>query len=131
MPSTQPKPTIIGSGVSGLLISHALSKAEIDHVLIGDPPSVGSPRLGESLGIPASVHLLTEFPDLAEFYGPKLHVRLFSGKHSDGFHLDLCRQPTMKAALHQWHKQCPDYLLHLDRTEFDAALYAKVLLKEI
>ena len=127
MPSTQPKPTIIGSGVSGLLISHALSKAEIDHVLIGDPPSVGSPRLGESLGIPASVHLLTEFPDLAQFFGPKSHARAFAGDQSGGFHFDICRSPAMKLALRHWHKRCPDYALHLDRTEFDAALYAKAI----
>ncbi|MCB0162470.1 MAG: hypothetical protein KDD83_30240, partial [Caldilineaceae bacterium] len=76
MPSTHPIPAVIGSGLSGLLISHALSKAGIDHVLIGGPPSTGSPRLGESLGIPATVHLATEFPDLAQFYGPKLYARV-------------------------------------------------------
>ena len=126
MPSTHPIPAVIGSGLSGLLISHALSKAGIDHVLIGGPPSTGSPRLGESLGIPATVHLATEFPDLAQFYGPKLYARVLLGEVKGGFRLDTWRTTATDLSLRYWNKRGPDYLFHLDRTEFDAVLYTRV-----
>ena len=41
-------PVVIGSGLTGLSISHSLSSAGIDHLLIGRRPEM-SPRLGESL----------------------------------------------------------------------------------
>ncbi|MCB0160353.1 MAG: hypothetical protein KDD83_19600, partial [Caldilineaceae bacterium] len=66
-----PQPTIIGSGLTGLLISLALSKAQISHRVIGGPPPTGSPRLGESLNLEATIFFLKEFPELAEYYYEK------------------------------------------------------------
>lgn len=45
-------PVIIGSGISGLMVSHMLSRENIPHVLIADErPSETEPRLGESCNL--------------------------------------------------------------------------------
>jgi hypothetical protein len=59
----RPQTVIIGSGLSGLLISRALVAARIEHLLIGGPRD-SSPRLGESLSLEASVYA---FDFLEEF----------------------------------------------------------------
>ena len=63
-------PVVIGSGLTGLSISHYLSRASIDHVVIGRPPE-RSPRLGESLNLEGTLLLREAFPQLSRFFHPK------------------------------------------------------------
>ncbi len=55
------QPVIVGAGLSGMVISRALSKAGVPHLLLGDAPTP-APRLGESLSLDASLALLNFFP---------------------------------------------------------------------
>src|SRR4051794_38331163 len=75
------KPVILGSSLSGLLVSQALSREGIEHIVVGDdvePPEI--PRLGESLNDTAS-------PELWRWYGRELphcfqyknHISYFNG----------------------------------------------------
>ena len=120
-----PQPTIIGSGLTGLLISLALSKAEIEHVLIGGPPPVGSPRLGESLNIEATMYFLAVFPELADCYYEKAHAVVFADDVVGRFHFSFLQELQYRFPLEIWNKQAPDGLIHFDRVHLDAAIFDK------
>ena len=49
------RPVIVGSSLTGLLISKSLSNHHIEHVLIGGPRPLQVPRLGESLNGRAAI----------------------------------------------------------------------------
>ena len=61
---------VIGSGLTGLSISHYLSRASIDHLVIGRRPD-DSPRLGESLNLEGTLLLQEAFPQLSRYFFPK------------------------------------------------------------
>jgi hypothetical protein len=73
-------PVVIGSGLTGLSISHRLSRASIDHVLIGRRPDM-SPRLGESLNLEGTLLAWEMFPQLSRFFFPKARVLGYLGAH--------------------------------------------------
>ena len=122
-----PQPTIIGSGLTGLLISLALSKAQISHRVIGGPPPTGSPRLGESLNLEATIFFLKEFPELAEYYYEKAFASVYIGDYIGKFHFSFISEPRNKAAMRLWGKEAPDALIHFDRVRLDAALYERAV----
>ena len=49
MPKHYPLPVIVGTDLTGLLISVRLSRAQIPHLLFGDPPGDNLPRSGQIL----------------------------------------------------------------------------------
>lgn len=122
-----PQPTIIGSGLTGLLISLALSKAGIGHVLIGGPPPVGSPRLGESLNLEATLYFLSEFPELADCYYQKDFAHVLAGNIGGYFSFSFLAETGSRIGLGIWGKQSPQGLIHFDRVRLDAALYEKAV----
>ncbi len=122
-----PQPTIVGSGLTGLLISNALSNARIAHVLIGGPPPTGSPRLGESLILEATLHFLTENPELADCYYEKGFAKMYAGEQIGNFDFNFSDQLIVKLPLLIWGKQTPNALIHIDRVRIDAALYEKAI----
>ncbi|HEX9940754.1 MAG TPA: hypothetical protein VGG03_01960 [Thermoanaerobaculia bacterium] len=123
MKSSRCRAVIIGSGLSGLLVSRALSRAKVHHLLLGGPPD-SSPRLGESLSLEASVFVfdfLTEF--LPYFLSKKLVVGFF-GEHvfSCDLEIDKARWPFRLLGY-----RSPTALFHVDRIGLDAALYRSVV----
>jgi hypothetical protein len=75
----RPQTVIIGSGLSGLLISRALAAARIDHLLIGGPPD-SAPRLGESLSLEASVFAFDFLEEFLPYFLSKHAVVGFMGE---------------------------------------------------
>ena len=122
-----PQPTIIGSGLTGLLISLALTKAQISHVLIGGPPPAGSPRLGESLNLEATIYFLKEFPELADCYYEKDFANVYVGDYVGKFHFSFIRELRTKFAINFFGKEAPHTLIHFDRVRLDAALYERAV----
>jgi flavin-dependent dehydrogenase len=123
MKSSRSRPVIIGSGLSGLLISRSLSRAKMPHLLLGGPPD-SSPRLGESLSLEASVFI---FDFLSEFLPYCLSKKLVVGFF--GEHVFSCDLEIGKA---RWPfrllgYQSPTALFHVDRIGLDAALYRSVV----
>lgn len=129
MPRHAPMPTIIGTGLTGLLISLALSNARIKHFLLGGSPPSHGPRLGESLNIGASAYFLTHYPELAHSYFTKGSFRLTTGAVVSGFDFSFLHdystgiQPIMRLL----GKEPPVALIHVDRVRLDAALYEKTI----
>lgn len=120
-----PQPTVIGTGLTGLLISLALSKAGVKHVLIGGPPPAEGPRLGESLNLEATIYFLTEYPELADCYYHKQFAATYTGGILGTFDFSFVNKPQSAMTLGFWGRQVPERLIHFDRVRVDAALYEK------
>jgi hypothetical protein len=116
-------PVILGSSLSGLLISQALSRAGIDHVLLGEdrePPAI--PRLGESLNDTASPELWRYYGrEISDCFHYKNHICYFNGNFATLIHLANPRRtparvlrfaPTRGVPRYPWFG---DGLFHLDR----------------
>ena len=71
---------IADQGLTGLSISHSLSLASVDHVVIGRRPEL-SPRLGESLNLDGTLLLWEMFPQLSRFFFPKREVLGYLGDY--------------------------------------------------
>lgn len=134
------KPVVLGSSFSGVLVSLALSKAGVDHVLIGgdEPPEI--PRLGESLNECASPDLFCdlgrEFP---QYFYTKSHISLLNGDVAS--QIQIANPRRCKERMSQtlprpdsvwplrtfWHCATGRNLMHVDRIRLDRALYHKAL----
>jgi flavin-dependent dehydrogenase len=126
-------PVVVGSSMSGLLISDALSREGVEHYLIGGdrPPSI--PRLGESMNECASPDLWRHYGRLyPEFFYPKNHISLLNGDVATIAHFGDPTQPfheTVEDFAHRPESFQPlsaKYLIHIDRVGFDQVLYDKV-----
>ena len=122
-----PQPVVIGSGLTGLLISIALSKANIEHILIGGPPPSGSPRLGESLNLEATLYFLAEFPELADCYYGKEFAYIYGMDRTGIFDFSFLQDIQTRSFLSLMGKQAPPGLIHFDRVILDAAVYEKAV----
>lgn len=123
---------VLGSSLSGVLVSLSLSRAGIEHVLVGgaEPPAI--PRLGEALTDCASPELWRlfgrEFPDC--FYY-KSHISIMNGDFATLIQLANPRRSPERVNHFAGGK--PGYpwlgegLFHLDRIAFDRAVYHKAL----
>jgi hypothetical protein len=119
---------VLGSSLSGVLVSLSLSRAGVEHVLVGgaEPPAI--PRLGEALTDCASPELWRlygrDFPDC--FYY-KSHISIMNGDFATLIQLANPRRSPERVARFSGGK--PGYpwlgegLFHLDRIAFDRAVY--------
>jgi len=85
---------VLGSSLTGLLISRSLSRAGVAHVLVGGEEPSHAPRLGESLNEcsgPSLCRILG--PDLAPFLHKKNHISLFNGSYATAAHIGNPREP--------------------------------------
>ncbi|HUP20434.1 MAG TPA: hypothetical protein VM778_10830 [Gemmatimonadota bacterium] len=74
---------MIGSSFSGLLVSLALSRAGIEHVVVGGPEPPRIPRLGESLNECAAPELWRLFQaEMPGLFFPKSHISLLNGEYA-------------------------------------------------
>ena len=124
----QPLPVIVGTGLTGCAISRALSRAGIDHLLVGPPPDPEGPRLGESLNLEGSLDILDYFPELQAAYTAKSAVTSHLGDIEVRCDLNMQRSRTSAAFYAAiGYKRPPEAFLHVDRRGFDAAAFASVL----
>jgi len=122
--SGAPRPVIVGSGLTGLAISHSLSRASIPHVLIGGPPD-DRPRLGESLNLEGSL-LLDEFcGEFDRFIGPKEAGVLYMGDHVLRCDFDIARKLAGRAYFRLLGTTAIPAFFHIDRLGLDAAMYER------
>lgn len=119
----RPQAVIIGSGLSGLLISRALAAARIHHLLIGGPPD-SAPRLGESLSLEASVFAFDFLEEFLPYFLSKQAVVGFIG--GQVFSCDL-RIERARLFFRLLGYRSPSALFHVDRIGLDAALYQSVV----
>lgn len=119
-------PIVIGSGLTGLSISHCLSRAAIDHVLIGRRPDM-SPRLGESMNLEGTLLLLETFPQLSRFYFPKKQVLGYCGDYEVVCDFDVSQRAVSRVIFRALGYDYVDEFLQVDRVGFDAALWELVV----
>jgi len=118
-----PRAVVIGSGLSGLLVSRALAAAKVDHLLLGGPPD-SAPRLGESLSLEASVFAFDFLEEFMQYFLSKKLVVGFLGEQvfSCDLQIDRARLPFRLLGY-----RSPSALFHVDRIGLDAALYRSVV----
>ncbi len=117
-------PVIIGSGFSGMAISDWLSRANIDHILIGGPPN-DLPRLGESIDPAGTLEMLRYYPEFSRFYYRKKWITVFLGDYATV--CDFGQNPGRVVGLKLLGFNSPPEFIHCDRVGFDAAFYDKVI----
>ena len=115
-------PVVIGSGLTGLSISHCLSRASIDHVLIGRRPDT-SPRLGESLNLDGTILILEMFPQLSRFLYPKREVLGYLGDYKVTCDFSVSERAVARAVFRALGYAPATEFLQVDRIGFDAALW--------
>jgi hypothetical protein len=116
-------PVIVGAGLTGMAISDSLSRSEIQHVLIGAPPT-DSHRLGESLDGVGSRTLMRTFPELQRFCYTKRYVIGLFGKYVMGVYLES--PPKVHRLARMLGIEIENHLIHVDRTGFDCALFEQI-----
>ena len=139
-------PVIIGSSLTGLLISMTLSREGINHVLIGGDPPDDVPRLGESLNECAGPALWREFgKEVQDCFFIKSHISLMNGRFLSMIYLANPNR-SVCAGSHLIESKFNQYpslwkllvsalfkgttILHLDRIRFDPMVYHKAIAKK-
>lgn len=120
-------PIVLGTGLTGIAISRALSAAGITHVLAGARPS-GTPRLGESLNAEGSLEIARQFPELTQFFFPKRQQALFFGGHAVSF--DSLQFADGRPYYSLLGFPATVQLLHVDRMGFDSAAFDEAVADE-
>lgn len=129
------QPVVIGSTLTGLLISHALSRHGVDHVVLGGPEPAATPRLGESMNEISSIELWTSMPaELRQTFYPKCHISLLHGdvvsmvyaRHATEGVIEPDRTVMPMATTHLGRFLHGAKIIHVDRARFDPALYRLV-----
>ena len=115
-------PVVIGSGLTGLSISHCLSRAAIDHVVIGRRPEL-SLRLGESLNLEGTLLILEMFPELSRFFFPKRDALGYFGDYEVVCDFEVSQRAVSRAIFRTLGYAPATELLQVDRIGFDAALW--------
>jgi flavin-dependent dehydrogenase len=115
-------PVVIGSGLTGLSISHSLSLASVDHVMIGRRPDM-SPRLGESLNLEGTLLLWEMFPQLSRFFFPKREVLGYLGDYEVLCDFAVAQRAVSRAIFRTLGYAPAEEFLQVDRIGFDAALW--------
>jgi flavin-dependent dehydrogenase len=122
-------PIVIGAGLTGLSISYSLSRAGVDHVLIGRRPDA-SPRLGESMNLEGTLLLWEMYPQLSRFFFPKKQVLGYCGDYEVVCDFDVAQRAVSRAVFRALGYAPVDQFLQLDRIGFDAALWDLVVASE-
>ena len=122
-------PVVIGSGLTGLSISHSLSLASVDHVLIGRRPEM-SPRLGESMNLEGTLLLWEMFPQLSRFFFPKREVLGYLGDYEVLCDFAVSQRAVSRAIFRTLGYAPAEEFLQVDRIGFDAALWELTVASE-
>jgi flavin-dependent dehydrogenase len=126
-------PAVLGSSLSGLLVSLSLSRAGIEHVVVGGEEPLEVPRLGESLNECAGPELWRLFGrEFGEFFYTKSHISLFNGHIATIVHLanpqrSISRLQRFTNGRGESRRvSWSQTLFHVDRIGLDRAVYHKV-----
>ena len=127
MPVPSGKPTVIGAGFGGMAVSAVLSRERVPHLLIGDPPKPGVPRLGESLNLEGTLGMADVFPDFRKHCFNKRHIVGYFGENV--FSCDMRTNPNLlsRTIFKLLGHTRPVELVHVDRTALDPELYETVV----
>jgi len=125
MNSSYSQPTIIGTDLSGLLISIALSNAGIGHTLIGSAPTDESLHHGETTSMVAPVIFLQSFPELLHCVYEKKFGIVHTRKHSIKLDFSHPSLLPMKIGMKLFEGIDFTYPLQIDRVALDQALFEK------
>ena len=115
-------PVIIGGGIGGMLISRALGRKHIRHVLIGSSQLGDSPKLGESMTEACTIEFTQDFKGYEQYLFTKETTPFFMGEIVAGLRFDFFG--TMAALF--LDEDIPKAFIHVDRIGFDQALYREV-----
>jgi flavin-dependent dehydrogenase len=118
-------PVVIGSGLTGMSISATLSRAGVDHLLIGGPPG-NMPRLGESLNLEGTLLLLEMFPELERYFFAKQAAVGFIGEYQLTCHFNVADRFLSRLVFRALGYKATSAFLQFDRVGFDAALWRTV-----
>ena len=128
-PAAQPKgpppqnvPVIIGGGIGGMLISRALCRKNIRHVLIGSSQLGDTPKLGESMTEACTIEFTQDFKGYEKYLFKKDMTPFFMGDIVAGLRFDFFG--TMASLFLE--NDVPRTFIHVDRIGFDQALYDEV-----
>lgn len=115
-------PTIVGAGLSGLVVSRALSRAGRPHRLIGPPPD-GRPRLGESINLEGSIDLTEFWGEYAHRFYRKKSIVAFFAHHTAECNFEIARDRASAILFWLLGVRAPAEFLHVDRIGFDDDLF--------
>ena len=119
----QPRlPVVIGSGLTGLSISHELSRAAIDHLVIGRRPDM-SPRLGESLNLEGTLLLWEMYPQLSRFFFRKRDALGYFGEYEVLCDFQVAESAVSRTIFRSLGFTPATEFIQVDRIGFDAALW--------
>ncbi len=125
----KPMPVIIGSGITGMFISRALSEQQIEHIMIGEPVTNDVPRLGESMNEIASIDLIQQYPEFSDYFFVKREITFY---HKDKVALLNLRGKKGHTFFDAYDKlgfnPQTEYanMIHIDRLGFDRAMAASI-----
>jgi hypothetical protein len=117
---------IIGSGLTGVVISRALSLAKVPHLLIGGPPGT-LPRLGESMNLDGSLAMTEWYPGASGFVFPKHAGVGYFGEHELTCEFNLRRSMVSRTAFKLLGHRAPSEFVHVDRLGFDESAYREAV----
>jgi flavin-dependent dehydrogenase len=115
-------PLVIGSGLTGLSISHELSRASIDHLVIGRRPDM-SPRLGESLNLEGTLLLWEMYPQLSRFFFRKRDALGYFGEYEVLCDFQVAESAVSRTIFRSLGYTPATEFIQVDRLGFDAALW--------
>ena len=124
----QEKIVIIGTSVSAMAISKALSKAKMEHIMVG-PPFNPSLKLGESMNPEGSTELMNLFPEYKEYFHDKPFTTISVGRYKVECDFSGLRSQNiinMFLNLLSPGIYIPKEMIHVDRLGFDQKLYEDI-----
>ncbi len=120
-PLPQNVPVIVGGGIGGMLISRALCKKNIHHVLVGSSQLGDTPKLGESMTEACTIEFTQDFKGYEKYLFKKDMTPFFMGDIVAGLRFDFFG--TMASL---FENDVPRTFIHVDRIGFDQALFDEV-----
>jgi flavin-dependent dehydrogenase len=119
-------PVIIGSSMTGMVISRMLSRKKIKHLAIGSRPHPSRPRLGESINGEGSLDLEELFPEFSQYYFPKKNIVFYTGNLVSRCDLDTSKNSIFATFFKLSGFNAFKHLLHVDRLGFDLELFKSI-----
>lgn len=127
MYSHYPLPIIIGTDLTGLVISSRLSQAGISHALIGEAPDNQLPRPGQIATPVGTVIFEEHFPELAHLAYPKRARVVYVEDYVLRLDFSHPLLTPLKPLLGALADVSFNYPANLDRVAIDKALYDKAI----
>lgn len=122
-----PQTVIMGTELTGLLTSIALSKAGLPHTLIGSPTTEDLFHHGEMLSMVGTVAFLQTFPELMEYAYDHKMCNLYVNNYSVNIDFSHVLLTPFRAFMHTFGNAPLKALLAIDRRSVGQAVYEKAI----